>query len=238
MWTYVLAFSAGVLSTLSPCVLPLLPIIISTALTAHRYGVIAIASGMAISFSIMGIVLVTFGLTIGLDVDKIRFFAAALMIVIAVFLLSQTLQARFVTASSGVSRLGHLMLSKVTMKGVGGQFIIGILLGLVWAPCIGPTLGAAIVLAGQGKELGTAFMVMLIFALGASFPIIVLGHLSQRLMLRTKSQLQVAGVVGKKILGIFLLVIGVLILSKQDKVMETFFLTHAPDWLVHFTTML
>ena len=159
--SFLFAFLAGVLSTLSPCVLPLIPIIIGAATNQHRLGPLALAGGLTISFAVIGTALASLGSSIGIAQDGFRLFAAIIMGLIGVVLISTHLQERFAVAMSGISGAGNTLLSKVSIDGLFGQFLIGILLGLVWTPCVGPTLGAAITLASQGKDLEKIIFVML-----------------------------------------------------------------------------
>jgi cytochrome c biogenesis protein CcdA len=234
--SFLFAFLAGVLSTLSPCVLPLIPIIIGAAANQHRFGPLALAGGLAASFAVIGTGLASIGSSIGLAQDGFRLFAAVVMGIIGILLISSRLQERFAIAMSGVSGAGNSLLSKVTIDGLLGQFLIGILLGLVWTPCVGPTLGAAITLASQGRDLGKIVFVMAIFGLGAGLPLALLGMLSRGAMMKAKGRLGNAGKFGKQLLGGFLIVISLLVMTGQDKALESFLLKHSPDWLTDLTT--
>ncbi len=234
--SFVFAFLAGFLSTLSPCVLPLIPIIIGAAANQHRLGPLALAGGLAASFPVIRTGLASIGSSIGLAQDGFRLFAAIVMCMIGIVLISSRLQERFAIAMSGVSGAGNSLLSKVTIDGLLGQFLIGILLGLVWTPCVGPTLGAAITLASQGKDLGKIVLVMAVFGLGAGLPLAILGALSRGAMMRVKGKLGNAGKFGKQLLGGFLIVISILVMTGQDKVLEAFLLLYSPDWLTDLTT--
>jgi len=234
--SFLFAFLAGVLSTLSPCVLPLIPIIIGAAANQHRFGPFALAGGLAVSFAVIGTGLASIGSSIGLAQDGFRLFAAIVMGIIGIVLISNRLQERFAVAMSGVSGAGNSLLSKVTIDGLLGQFLIGILLGLVWTPCVGPTLGAAITLASQGRDLGKIIFVMGIFGLGAGLPLALLGMLSRGAMMKAKGKLGNAGKFGKQLLGGFLIVISLLVMTGQDKTLESFLLKHSPDWLTDLTT--
>jgi cytochrome c biogenesis protein CcdA len=234
--SFLFAFLAGVLSTLSPCVLPLIPIIIGAAANQHRFGPLALAGGLAASFAVIGTGLASIGSSIGLAQDGFRLFAAVVMGIIGIVLISNRLQERFAVAMSGVSGAGNSLLSKVTIDGLLGQFLIGILLGLVWTPCVGPTLGAAITLASQGRDLGKIVFVMAIFGLGAGLPLALLGMLSRGAMMKVKGKLGNAGKLGKQLLGGFLIVISLLVMTGRDKALESFLLKHSPDWLTDLTT--
>jgi cytochrome c biogenesis protein CcdA len=235
--SFLFAFLAGVLSTLSPCVLPLIPIIIGAATNQHRLGPLALAGGLTLSFAVIGTILAGLGASIGIAQDGFRFFAAIIMGLIGVVLISTHLQERFAVAMSGISGAGNTLLSKVSIDGLFGQFLIGILLGLVWTPCVGPTLGAAITLASQGKDLEKIVFVMLVFGLGAGLPLALLGVLSRNVLMKAKGTLGHAGKFGKQFLGGFLILISGLVLTGLDKPVEAFLLKHSPAWLTDLTTM-
>jgi cytochrome c-type biogenesis protein len=233
---YAIALLAGALSTLSPCVLPLLPIIIGSSVAEHKAGPFVLAAGMALSFAMIGTMLASVGVSIGLNQNSFRFVAAIVMMLIGIVLISKNLQERFAVASSGISNAGNSLLAKVSIGGLKGQFVIGVLLGLVWSPCVGPTLGAVITIASQGSNLIKVALMMGIFGLGAALPIVILGLLSREAMLRAKLKLQGAGGIGKMILGIFLIIVSLAILSGQDKKIEEFLTDHSPTWLTELTT--
>ena len=90
--TYGLGLLAGALSTLSPCVLPLIPILMASALAAHRLGPLALAAGLGLSFAAIGIFLAAAGASLGLDDDVLRKIAAVLLIAFGVVMLSRRLQ--------------------------------------------------------------------------------------------------------------------------------------------------
>ncbi|TRZ56025.1 MAG: cytochrome c biogenesis protein CcdA [Rhodocyclaceae bacterium] len=232
---YGLSFVAGGLSILSPCVLPIIPILFVSATAVHRLGPLALAMGLLLSFTLVGVFVVSLGAAIGIDQETFRAAAAIVLIVIGVLLLSKRLQEHFAFATSGVSGAGSALVSRLTIDGLGGQFVLGLLLGLVWSPCVGPTLGAAITLASQGQNLAQVSLVMALFGLGAGLPLILLGMASHWAMFGSRRLLAV-GVFGKKILGGIMLSLGALVLAGKDKQFEAWILEVAPEWLVRVTT--
>jgi cytochrome c-type biogenesis protein len=231
-----LGYVAGVLSTLSPCVLPLIPILLTTAVSAHKLGPYALALGLMLSFSGVGIFLATLGASLGLDSSTFRSVAALILIGFAVVMLSPSLQVKFATATSGVSAVGDAWLSRLKLDGLGGQFIIGLVLGIIWSPCVGPTLGAATTLASQGQNLGSIALLMAVFGLGAGTPLVILGSLSRATMMRVRGRMMTAGKRGKMVLGALMLVIGVAILTGWDKRFEAWVVDVSPAWLTQLTT--
>ena len=99
-----LAFLAGTLSVLSPCVLPLVPIVLGTAASEHRLGPLALAAGLAISFTTIGLFVATIGFAAGLDTDLFRTVSAILLIGVGVLLLVPRLQEQFAVAAGPVSQ--------------------------------------------------------------------------------------------------------------------------------------
>lgn len=233
---YSISFLAGVLSILSPCVLPLLPILVGTALNTHRYGPFALALGLAISFTVVGVFIATLGASLGIDQEVFRVIAAALLIIFGIVLLSSTLQEKFASMTSSLSGSGQNLLNYVSTDSLLGQFLLGLLLGVVWSPCVGPVLGATITLASQGQNLAHVTLVMALFGLGAGLPLILLGLLSRQAMMKVRSKLFTAGKVGKRLLGTILLLVGILIISGSDKQLEGIIVAASPDWLISLTT--
>ena len=233
---YGLSFLAGGLSTLSPCVLPLLPILLGTAASAHRLGPLALAGGLMLSFTAVGVFVASLGAALGIDQALLRDVAAVILLGFGILLLSSRLQERFAVAASGLSGAGNHLLSRVTLDGLGGQLVLGLVLGIVWSPCVGPTLGAAVTLASQGESLAQVALVMALFGLGAGLPLMLLGFASREAMLRVRGRLLAVGSLGKQVLGGVMALLGVAILSGGDKLFEAWALRAAPSWLVTLTT--
>jgi cytochrome c-type biogenesis protein len=234
--TTALAFLAGILSTLSPCVLPLLPIVLGTALSEHRAGPFARAGGLALSFVAIGLVIATVGFATGLDAGVFRMVAGVLLIGIGIVLLTPQLQAQFALAAGPVGNWTEQRFGGFSTAGLGGQFAVGLLLGAVWSPCVGPTLGAASVLASQGENLGAVAVTMLAFGIGAALPLMLLGLVSREAMLRWRARMLAAGQRGKLVMGAVLTAIGLLIVTGCDKAIETALVEASPAWLNELTT--
>lgn len=230
------ALLAGILSTLSPCVLPLLPLVLGAAVSEHRFGPVVLAAGLAVSFVAIGLFVATVGFSIGLDADVFRGLAALLLLAIGLVLLVPQLQARVAVAGGLVSNWSHDRFGSAGTTGLKGQFAVGLLLGAVWSPCVGPTLGAASVLAAQGKDLGQVAIVMAAFGVGAALPLLLLGLVSQDVMLRWRDRLTRAGQGGKTILGALLFAVALLSLTGLDRKLEALLVDLSPTWLTQLTT--
>ena len=234
--TYGLGLLAGVLSTLSPCVLPLIPILMASALAAHRLGPLALAAGLGLSFAAIGIFLAAAGASLGLDDDVLRKIAAVLLIAFGVVMLSRRLQTRFASGVSPLADRAQGWLAKLKGETVLGQFAIGLLLGAVWAPCVGPTLGAATTLAAQGKHLGNIAALMACFGIGAALPLMLLGTFSRAALVRFRGRVGTIGAAGRVALGTLFVAFGVLIVTGLDRQLEAALLALSPDWLTALTT--
>jgi cytochrome c-type biogenesis protein len=229
-------FLAGVLSILSPCVLPLLPLVLGSATASHRLGLPALAAGVVLSFVTIGLFVATVGFSIGLDGDVFRDIGAILLAALGIALLSGALQQRFALAAGGISNAGNRVMARLTFNGPAGQFLLGLLLGTVWSPCVGPTLGAASVLAAQGHDLGSVSLVMIAFGAGSALPLLLIGLLSREALGRWRGRLINAGKTGKMLLGGTALLVSMLILTGLDRSLETALVTASPDWLTDLTT--
>lgn len=236
--TVALGYAAGALSTLSPCVLPILPIVLFASIERHAWGPIALAAGLSMSFAAVGVMLATVGFNSGFDPAVLRLAIAALLAIMGVVLLVPAIQGRLATVASPIAGRGQMLLDRFTAQGIGGQFIIGALLGVVWSPCTGPTLGAAVGLAAQGRNLGSASATMTAFALGAATPILLLAYGSRQAILARRDRMIRLANVAKPVMGATLTATGIFILTGFDKTVEASLTRAMPDWLVAVTTQL
>jgi cytochrome c-type biogenesis protein len=231
-----IAFLAGVLTILSPCVLPILPIVLGAAASEHRWGPAALAAGLAVSFVAIGLFAATIGYSIGLDTELFRNIAAALMIAVGVVLLVPRFQERLALAGAPLANWSDHYFGAIRRAGLSGQILAGLLLGAVWSPCVGPTLGAASILAARGRDLGEVAATMLAFGLGAALPLAALGLLSREALLRWRAHLLSGGAHARMLFAVALVAIGAMVLTGLDKRIETFAVNESPQWLTDLTT--
>src|SRR6516165_1872947 len=228
MGSIAFAFIAGLLSTLSPCVLPLLPIVVSAATSEHRLGPASLATGLTLSFVAFGLLIATLGFAVGLEPEVFRSVAAMLLILIGGVLLLPRLQMQLASSAGPISNWAQSHASGISGRGWQGQFVVGLLLGAVWSPCVGPTLGAASVLAARAENLALVALTMLAFGIGAALPLLAIGMMSREALARWRSRLLTAGSGGRVLLGVVLVGIGALILSGLDKRIETILVEASP----------
>ncbi len=222
------AYGAGLLTLINPCVLPVLPIILASALSADRRGPLALALGMSLSFVVFGMIVATVGHAIGLTETTLSNIAATLMVLFGLVLVVPAFSRQFETATAGFAAGADTRLHGVDLSGLRGQFLGGTLLGAVWSPCIGPTLGGAIALASQGESLLRSATIMIAFAAGVSTLIIGLGygagHLIRSEGLRTFAQRS------KPLIGVLFIAVGVMILLRVHHIIEAWAVRSLPIW--------
>lgn len=235
-FTLVLAFLAGILTLLSPCILPVAPLTIASAHQAHRFGLFALVGGLCVSFTTIGLSLAMVGSVIGLDANGLRILGGALFVLFGLILMVSHLEGPFKQSLSVIGDLASNLLAKLTPEGLGGQFLIGLLLGLVWVPCSGPTLGAASLLAAQGKNLAQTASVFFVFALGASLPLLVIARLSRHFLQKKRDQMMRFAQRGRFMLGLVMLIMGLLLLSGLLSLIEGLLVSILPIEWFEFTT--
>lgn len=229
---YLLAYAAGLLTLINPCVLPVVPIVLASALQTSRLGPVALAAGMSLSFVVFGLLVTSVGYAIGLTEDTLAQAGAVLMIGFGLVLLVPRANAAFAGATAGLSARADSGMESLPRAGLTGQFAGGLLLGAVWSPCIGPTLGGAIALAAQGESLAHAGAIMTGFALGVSTLILALAY-----GLRT-TNLRPLSAAAKPLLGGAFLLVGVAILFGLHHLAEAWLIGVMPPWLLELSVSL
>ena len=228
---FVFAYAAGLLTLINPCVLPVLPIVLVGALNTSKAGPLALAAGMSVSFVVFGVFVTAFGSTIGLTQDRLAQIGAVLMIAFGLVLVVPMFARRFEMATAGMAAGADSRMNAVDNGSLRGQFAGGLLLGTVWSPCIGPTLGGAIALASQGDNLGYVALIMMAFALGVSTLIIGLGLGAREAIRRRAQALRGLAERSKPILGVTFIAVGAMLLFQVNHIIEGWLLDVLPIWL-------
>lgn len=229
---FILAYAAGLLTLINPCVLPVLPVVLAGALQADRSGPLVLALGMSLSFVVLGVVVTAFGYSIGLTPERVAQAGALLMLAFGLIMLIPAAQRRFALATSGIASGADGALSSVDHSSLRGQFLGGLLLGAVWSPCVGPTLGSAIALASQGEGLGQATWIMIGFALGVSTLILGIGYGARGLLQRNRATMMKVATAAPKIMGVVFVLVGLALLFKLHHMAEAWLLGIMPLWLL------
>ena len=177
-----------------------------------------------------------FGFAIGLDSGFFRAVGAVMLFAVGVLMVAPDLSTKLAAAAGPVGNWAEQQFGGFSTVGLWGQFGVGLLLGMVWSPCVGPTLGAASVLAAQGKDLGQVAGTMAMFGIGSAVPLLLLGLLSRQRVLRWRGALGRTSFMLKTALGVLLLMLSGSILLGFDRAIEADLVTAAPQWLTDLTT--
>lgn len=235
---YLLGYLAGLLTLINPCVLPVLPIVLATALQAGRAGPAMVAAGMSLSFVVLGLAVTAFGYALGVTPETIADAGSVLMIGFGLVLLVPRLSAGFAGATAGLSSAADARFDTIERDRLGGQFAAGLLLGAVWTPCVGPTLGGAIALASRGQALGHAAAIMAAFALGVSTVIVALGYGARSVIRRRQAWMRALATRARPLMGLVFIAVGAGLLLRLNHLLEAWALQILPAWLVDLSVSL
>jgi cytochrome c-type biogenesis protein len=237
VFTLPLAFLAGVLTILSPCVLPLAPIVVAGARADGAKGAIVLAAGLALTFGLVGGSLAALGVEFG-AADWVRAVSAALMLALGIILIVPPLRDLAERLLSPAAAMSDSLRTRLPMTGLLGQAGLGVVLAFAWAPCAGPTLGAAFALAASGGTLLMSMATMTLFALGAASALLGAGYGLGKLAAANRKFAGLGAAFGRNAFGFVLSGVGIVILTGFDHRIETAFIEKMPDWLVNFATQL
>ena len=216
MTEFLIAFGAGLISFLSPCVLPLIPGYISyisgqslqeilNSKKINFFPLILFCFGFSTVFVILGASASFLGQTLLQNSEILRIIAGVIIIIFSLQLL-------------GFINISFLNFEKrfdaKKSKNIFFPYIIGLAFGFGWTPCIGPILGSILALASIEETLSRAILLLIFYSLGLAIPFVLSGYLIQRFLLLSKNFKKNINLISKSG-GIILLVTGVLILTNQ-----------------------
>jgi cytochrome c biogenesis protein CcdA len=227
-----LSLAAGSLTTLSPCVFPLLPLVLGGALQGHRLAPLALGLGMAASFAGLGVLLGAAGPALGLDGDVIRIGGAWLLIGFALVMLIPAWSERFTNWMLPIASSANAASSRLSGGSLGSALLLGAVLGLVWSPCSGPLLASALTLVASEGGAARGGLVLGLFGVGAAIPLVAVADASRAGFTRARGW--VLGHIDrlKKGFAVLLGLMGVAILTGVDKWLEAQVNGWLPDsWL-------
>lgn len=236
MTTLLLAYLAGLLTLINPCVLPVLPIVLTASLGADARGPLALAAGMSLSFVILGLGIAAVGPAVGLYPEDVARVAALVMLVFGMALVSPALGRRFAAATAGIAVAANGCMPRG--RGIGRELVGGALLGAVWSPCIGPTLGAAIGLASTGQGLAQAAATMAAFALGVSTLIVAGAYGLRGWLRRNAGRMSLFAARARPALGLAFITVGLTIVTGLHHQIETWLIAGLPAWLIDLSVSL
>jgi len=209
-----IAFLAGVITAISPCVLPVLPILLAgSATSTDRRRPFAIVAGLVVSFTTFTLVGAALLSALGLPEDLLRDLAIAALLVLAASLLSQRV--------AWLLERPFLFLTRRRVGQDSNGFVVGLSIGLVFVPCAGPVLAAVTALAASGEITFRIVLVTGAYAVGAAVPMLVIAIGGQRV----GSQLNVVrthAVAARKVAGVVVGVTAIAIALGADQRFTTF----------------
>jgi cytochrome c-type biogenesis protein len=231
-----LSVAAGALTTLSPCVFPLLPLIVGGAVQRHRAAPVAMGLGMAITFTLIGLLVGGAGGALSLAPDDVRRAGAWLLVAFGVVLLVPLLERRFSGLMTPLASSANAATARLDGGGLIGAFALGGLLGLVWSPCAGPLLGSTLALVATAGGAARGALLLGLFGLGAALPLVGAAYASRSGFGRLRAAVLAHAATAKRAMGGLLLLVGVLILTGGDHAIEAWVNERLPDAWLALTT--
>ena len=233
-----LSVVAGALTTLSPCVFPLLPLIVGGAVQRHRAAPVAMGLGMAVTFTLIGLLVGGLGGSLSLAPDGVRHVGAWLLIVFGVVMLVPVLERRFSNWMTPLASSANSAGARLDGGALVNAFALGGLLGLVWSPCAGPLLGSTLALVATAGGAPRGALLLGLFGLGAALPLVGAAYASRAGFGRLRAWVLAHAGAAKRAMGGLLLLVGLLILTGGDHALEAWVNDRLPDaWLVLTTRL-
>lgn len=165
------AFLAGIVTILSPCILPILPIVLSGSVGGGKRKPLGIISGFILSFTFFTLFLTKIVQLTGIPADTLRVVAAIVLIFFGVSLFIPQFQMLMEWLFSKLSALAP---KGRTNAGYLGGFVIGLTIGIIWAPCVGPIMASVIALAATSTVTAGTFFITLAYAIGSGIPMFLI----------------------------------------------------------------
>jgi cytochrome c-type biogenesis protein len=173
-----LAFGAGLASVASPCVLPVVPLLVTGTAEDHRARPALIVLGLAASFVLMGVLTSLFGAAVGPAVPRLEKVVGALVVAFGLLLLADV---------NLFKRLGALARLGAGAGGRASGLVLGLSLGLVWIPCVGPMLSGVLATVATRGSLAVGVVLLLAYSAGFAVPMLLVGYGSQALRQRVRT---------------------------------------------------
>lgn len=237
-WSHLgLSLAAGSLTTLSPCVFPILPLVVGGAVQANRWSPLAMGLGMAMSFSLIGLLLGALGPALGIDSDSVRSFGAVMLLGFGIVMLVPRLSERFSELMLPIASSAHGASSRLDGGSLQGALLLGGLLGLVWSPCSGPLLASALSLVASEGGAARGALILGLFGTGAALPLIAVAYASRRGFNRARGWVLGRIEAIRKGFGLLIALTGLAILSGADKWLEAAVVDLLPENWLRLTTL-
>ncbi|MDD3042339.1 MAG: cytochrome c biogenesis CcdA family protein [Methanosarcinaceae archaeon] len=196
--TPLVAFGAGLISVLSPCILPLLPVVLASSTDkGKKLRPLAIVLGISISFTLMGVLSSAFGAVFMGYIGYLKFLAEGMILIMGVAML---FELNLFNALAGFP-----LFTGLKGKGAASGLLLGISLGIAWLPCVGPILASILTLVALKGNTGYGGLMLFIYSLGFAVPMLLLAYSAQfsSAKLRTISRYDAAIKKGAGVVVIF-----------------------------------
>jgi cytochrome c biogenesis protein CcdA/thiol-disulfide isomerase/thioredoxin len=229
----IFAFLAGLVTILSPCILPILPVVLSGSVGGGKQRPLGIVAGFIASFTFFTLALTSIVKATGLSADALRGVAVVVIAMMGVFLILPQAQA---WVEKVFSKLSNLTPRVTQQPGFIGGLLIGVSLGLIWAPCVGPILAAVITLALTSSVSLAAVFITLAYALGSGIPMLVIMVTGRRLFERFPNLLARTASI-QRIFGVVMLITAAAIYFNIDRRFQTFILEKFPQYGAGLTAL-
>lgn len=220
------AFFSGMLTIFTPCIWPILPVILSSSIggKSRPYGVVL---GLLTSFTILTLTLSSLVKVIPIDPEVFRYLAVGVISFIGIMMLVP----RFSSFLEGlVSRLtGNIGITKQNKTGFGNGFILGTSLGVVWSPCAGPILASVATLAATQKVTLQVVFVAVSYVIGIGVPLLILTLFGQLIFTKTKTLAKHTGKI-QQTFGLILIIVALGIITNTDRRIQAKVLDILPSY--------
>lgn len=213
-----LALIEGAGLILSPCILPVLPIVLGTAVDGGRRRPLGIITGFIIAFTLFALVSRQAVLASNVDAGALRHASLLLLILLGMIMLVPPLSDWLSRKLEGVARLGAQLMEHpgaTSSTGFFGGLVVGALIGLVWTPCAGPILAAAVIQVIQAESTVQSALILAIFATGAGLPMLAIALFGRGLLQRLSFLKRHAAHI-RQVFGAVIIALSVLIYTGAD----------------------
>lgn len=231
-----LSLAAGSLTTLSPCVFPILPLVVGGAMQGNRFAPVAMGAGMVAAFTLLGVLFGALGGALGIDSDTIRIAGAVLLVAFGIVMLVPALNNRFTPLMTPLAGMANQASSRVEGGSLVGAFALGTLLGMVWSPCSGPLLASALTLVATKGNATDGAIILGLFGLGAAIPLIAIAYATRAGFARSRDWVLAHIGALKQGFAWLILLLGIAILFGADKWLEAQITQRMPDAWISITT--